>query len=150
MTQADHSTPQAQIRWRIHLTSPPEKVYQALATEEGRKAFWAVDAPEREGAIQFEFLNGMELESKILHKVEAKLFELEYFGGSQASFALEADGQGGTDLTLTESGVPETHLADHRPGWISVLLALKAAVEHAVDLRNHDPERTWERGYVDV
>jgi hypothetical protein len=34
-------------------------------------------------------------------------------------------------------------------GWVSVLLALKAAVDFGVDLRNHDPERTWSTGFVD-
>lgn len=31
-----------------------------------------------------------------------------------------------------------------------MLLALKAAVDFAIDLRSHDPGRTWEHGYVDV
>jgi hypothetical protein len=31
-----------------------------------------------------------------------------------------------------------------------VLLALKAAVDHGIDLRNHDPRRTWDRGYADA
>jgi hypothetical protein len=35
-------------------------------------------------------------------------------------------------------------------GWVSVLLALKAAVDFGVDLRNSDPARRWEDGYVDV
>jgi len=34
-------------------------------------------------------------------------------------------------------------------GRVSVLLALKAAVDHGVDLRNHDRERTWVQGYAD-
>lgn len=34
-------------------------------------------------------------------------------------------------------------------GWVSVLLALKAAVDFSVDLRNHDPGRTWDQGYAD-
>jgi len=34
-------------------------------------------------------------------------------------------------------------------GWVSVLMALKAAVDHGVDLRNHDPQRTWDQGYAD-
>jgi hypothetical protein len=34
-------------------------------------------------------------------------------------------------------------------GWVSVLLALKAAADFGIDLRNHDPARTWNKGYVD-
>jgi hypothetical protein len=32
---------------------------------------------------------------------------------------------------------------------VSVLLALKAAADFGVDLRNHDPARTWWQGYCD-
>lgn len=28
-------------------------------------------------------------------------------------------------------------------------MALKAAADFGVDLRNHDPTRTWDQGYVD-
>jgi hypothetical protein len=48
-----------QIRWRIHLISPPEEVFAALATERGRSSFWAAEAPEYEGVIHFKFANGM-------------------------------------------------------------------------------------------
>ena len=34
-------------------------------------------------------------------------------------------------------------------GWVSVLMAMKAAVDHGVDLRNHDPARSWSDGYAD-
>jgi hypothetical protein len=28
-------------------------------------------------------------------------------------------------------------------------MALKAAADFSADLRNHDPSRTWERGFAD-
>jgi hypothetical protein len=30
-----------------------------------------------------------------------------------------------------------------------VLLALKSAADFGVDLRNHDPARTWDQGYAE-
>jgi hypothetical protein len=30
-----------------------------------------------------------------------------------------------------------------------VLLCMKAAVDHGVDLRNHDEKRSWWQGYAD-
>ena len=51
-------------------------------------------------------------------------------------------GRGGTDLTLTETGVPSEWRKENLAGWVSVLLALKAAVDHGVDLRVHDTSRT--------
>jgi uncharacterized protein YndB with AHSA1/START domain len=139
-----------QIQWRIHLTSPPEKVFDTLASPSGRSAFWAAAAPEYKGIIHFTFSNGMTLESKVLERQPPNLFTVEYFGGSRVEFQLVEDGAGGTDLTLTESQVPEENRLIHLSGWIPVLLALKAAVDFSVDLRNNDPERTWANGYVDI
>lgn len=139
-----------QIQWRIHLSSPPEKVFETLATAQGRASFWAAEAPEYEGTIHFKFSNGMVFESKVLERQPPGLFAVKYFGGSRAEFQLAADRAGGTDLTLTESQVPEENRLIHLSGWIPVLLALKAAADFSIDLRNNDPERTWDDGYVDV
>jgi hypothetical protein len=57
---------------------------------------------------------------------------------------------GGTDLTLTEIGVPGEEYDQNLSGGVSVLLMLKAAVDFGVDLRSHHPDRTWEAKYVDV
>ena len=54
------------------------------------------------------------------------------------------------DSSSVSLRVPAAWRHEHRAGWVSVLLALKAAVDFAVDLRNRDPDRTWEDGYVDV
>jgi hypothetical protein len=59
------------------------------------------------------------------------------------------DGAGGTDLTLVDVGVPAADRAEVVAGWVSVLLALKATVDFGVDLRNHDPQRTWDTGYAE-
>ena len=39
--------------------------------------------------------------------------------------------------------------ADVLADWVSVLLALKAKVDHGVDVRNHHAARTWDKGYCD-
>jgi hypothetical protein len=138
------------IQWRIHLSSPPEKVFDALATDQGRRTFWATEAPEVNGSIHFKFANGMLYKSRVIENRRPDLFVIEYFGGSRVEFGLVKDGIGGTDLTMTEGQVPEENRLIHLPGWIPVLLALKVAVDFSVDLRNHDSGRTWDHGYVDV
>jgi uncharacterized protein YndB with AHSA1/START domain len=131
--------------WRIHLASPPARVYDLIASPAGRESFWAESAPERDGAIEFSFPNGARCSSRILAAEPPSTFALTYFGDSEVAFALAAGADGGCDLTVTDTADDTETTA----GWVSVLLALKAAVDFDIDLRNHDPERTWSQGYVD-
>ena len=137
------------IRWKIHLRSSPKKVYERLSSNEGRAAFWAESAIEQDGMIYFVFPNQAEWQGKILEKDTPRKFKVEYYGGSSTTFELDPDGSGGTDLALTDQGVSEEDRTEVIAGWVSVLMALKASVDFGVDLRNHDPNRTWDEGYVD-
>ncbi|HEX6386857.1 MAG TPA: SRPBCC domain-containing protein, partial [Anaerolineae bacterium] len=95
------------------------------------------------------FPDGQRWSGRILEQQPPRRFVVEYFGGSMTTFELADDGAGGTDLTLSDAGVPAADRAEVTAGWVSVLLALKAAVDFGVDLRNHDPRRTWDTGYAD-
>ncbi len=139
----------APIRWRLHLASPPHRVYDLLATDAGRARFWAESAVEEEGSLHFVFPGGQTWHGRILASEPPRLFQVEYYGGTLATFLLEDDGQGGTDLTLTDESVAEADHAEVLAGWVSVLMALKAAADFDADLRNHDPRRTWDEGYAD-
>jgi uncharacterized protein YndB with AHSA1/START domain len=138
------------IRWRIHLRSAPEAVYELLATDVGRARFWAQRTVEHGDALRFEFGNGQVVECTLVDREPPRRFGLTYFGGSRATFELNPDGAGGTDLELREVGVPDGERLDNLAGWVSVLLSLKAAADFGVDLRNDDPAKRWEDGYIDV
>lgn len=140
---------QIQIYWRLHLKSPPEKVYQALSTDAGRASFWAESAIERDGIIHFVFPNKMTWDAHILAAIPNSRYTVQYIGNSITTFSLEEDGQGGTDLTLTDAGVPAADRTEVIAGWVSVLMALKASVDFGIDLRTHDPDRQWDRGYAE-
>jgi uncharacterized protein YndB with AHSA1/START domain len=142
--------PDGTIRWRIHLRSAPEAVYALLATDAGRARFWAQRTIEAGDAVRFEFANGQAVESIVLEREPPRRFALTYFAGSRVVFNLAPDGAGGTDLELVERGVPEGERLDNLAGWVSVLLALKAAADFGIDLRNDDRAKRWEDGYVDV
>jgi uncharacterized protein YndB with AHSA1/START domain len=138
------------ILWRVHLRSPPDAVFRTLATPAGRARFWATSAEERDGVVHFVFPNGQQLDSRILESTPASRFQLTYFGGSRVTFELQPAADGGTELTLTEADVPPDDYHENLAGWITVLLTLKGAVDHGIDLRNHSATRTWQAGYVDV
>lgn len=135
------------IRWKLSLKSSPERVYATLATDEGRRGFWALEADERDGAIHFRFPNGMQETSRIVAAQPPSRFELIYFG-ARTRFEIAADGAGSV-LTLTAEDVPEHEWSEVHAGWVVVLLALKGRVDFGIDLRNGDPSRSWDEGFVD-
>lgn len=136
------------ITWRMHFLSPPAEVFRALATSEGRSSFWAEQAPERDGTVIFHIIGYPPFSGRILESTEPRIFALEYFG-TKVRFELEPDGRSGTDLKLVATEVDESIRWEMVAGWVSVLMAMKAAVDHGVDLRNHDESRTWGAGYAD-
>lgn len=135
------------ITWKLHLKSSPKSVFDVLSTAEGRAKFWAEKAEERNGIIHFVFPNGMTYEGKILESIPSQKYSIDYFE-SLVRFELEALDNGGTDLVLTNENVPEDEFDEVHAGWVSVLMNLKAAVDFQCDLRNHDPEKTWDQGYL--
>lgn len=136
--QADHGS----IYWKIHLRSSAKKAYNLLATDAGRVRFWAESAIEENGVIHFQFPNGIEWQGQIMIAEPCSRYEVEYIGNSLVSFNLKSDGHGGTDLSMIDMGVTEADRAEVTASWVSVLLALKAAADFQIDLRNHDPLRS--------
>jgi uncharacterized protein YndB with AHSA1/START domain len=136
-----------EIRWRLHLASAREAVWELLATDDGRARFWAESAAEHDGTIQFVFPNGEQHTGRMVRVEPPRRFSVEYFG-TPVRFELAPDGGRGTDLTLVHAVEDRWH-AEVNAGWVSVLMALKGAADHGVDLRNHDAERTWWQGYCD-
>ncbi len=140
--------PGGPIRWRMHLPVAPERVFAALNSDGGRASFWAESAQERDGEIEFQFINGYTCRSRILERVPGKVFEIDYIGGP-ARFELSPDGRLGTDLFLVHHGIGRTEWNEVHAGWLNVLFPLKAWLAYGVDLRNHDATRSWDQGYAD-
>ena len=137
------------ITYRLHLRSSPADVFEMLVTERGRARFWAEAAPETDGCIDFSFPNGQKWRAKILNATANRQLQIEYIDNSVTTIDLTDDGYGGTELVLTDAGVASDARTEVMAGWVSVLMSLKGAVDLGIDLRNHDPERTWDRGYVE-
>ena len=137
-----------EIHWKVHFASPIEKVYDALATGEGRKKYWAESAGEKDGVITFEILNYPPYPGRILRYEAPRFFSVDYFG-TEVRFELEETADGGTDLSLQALVADEALRQEMIPGWVSVLMAMKAAVDFDVDIRNHNIDRCWENGYLD-
>ena len=137
------------IEWRIHFKSKPEKVFDFLNTKKGREKFWSESANEKEGKIEYIFPGRQTWTGSILERIPNKRFVVEYYGGSITAFELTIDEKGETELHLRDQNVLKKGEKDVLAGWVSVLMAMKEAVDFGIDLRNHNPERTWDRGYCD-
>jgi len=136
------------IRWRLHLDSPPERVWEFIATDSGRESFW-VETSRTDGyEITLSFSNGLVTTERVLRSHPPSRFALTYLG-SEVTFQLDPDDAGGTELLLEDHGVDPANRLEVTAGWLNVLFPLKAAADHGVDLRNHDPAHTWERGWID-
>ena len=136
------------IDWRVHFASSAETVWRAWTTDEGRERFWAEASRASEGGFDLRFVNGESLQVEVVEAIPPERLVFRYFGGSTVTVELAPDGRGGCDLRLREEGAPEP--LENYAGWVSVLLACKAAVDFGVDLRSGDPDRSWDSGFVDV
>ena len=135
------------ISWNIHLRSDPDTTFQFLSTDEGRSKYWAEETIQDGEIIHFRFPSGITYDGQVLRSEPNKEFVIEYFD-CEVIFKLEFAQDGGTDLSLT-SKVPDEMYVEVNAGWVSVLMSLKAAVDYDIDLRNHDPTRTWDQGFAD-
>lgn len=137
------------IVWRIHLRSSPEGALAAWTTDDGREKFWAERSRGNGSGFALDFINGQSLDVEVVEVLAPHRFVFRYFGGSTVTVKFEPDGQGGCKLELREEGVSEAEHIDNYAGWVSVLLNLKAALDFGVDLRGHDPTRSWDQRFVD-
>ncbi|MEM8510203.1 MAG: SRPBCC domain-containing protein [Bacteroidota bacterium] len=136
------------IKWKLCLQSAPSKVFTYLTSKEGIERFWAEKAAIKDGHIQFSFPNNQRYASKILNQEPNRNFRIEYFN-SIVDLNLSENEFGGTRLEVVNSNVEKEEYLANYAGWVSVLMTLKAAIDFGVDLRNHDPQKTWDDGYVD-
>lgn len=141
----------APVEWKVHLASSPDAVFELLTTDAGRERFWAERSTSTERAFTLTFSSGEEQACEIVAASRPHRFAFRYFDDTQVEIELSEDSRGGTDLALAEIGFKNAaHRTENLAGWIQVLLCLKAAADHGVDLRNHDPQRTWAAGYCET
>jgi uncharacterized protein YndB with AHSA1/START domain len=137
------------IEWRVALTSSRSVVWRAISTDGGREQFWAERSETTgPGTLRLTFPNGETSTVQIREMRSPSLMEFVYFGALTRLELMRAK-EGGTVVTLTARGVSPAAAMDLHAGWVSVLLALKAAVDHHIDLRNHRRDRTWDTGFCD-
>lgn len=138
------------VRWKLHLAATPTAVFDLLTTDAGRERFWAERSATRGKTFTLTFPGKEKVRCPIIKNISPRFFAFRYFDGTLVEFSLKQTRRGGTELELTEAGHrTKAHRTENHAGWIQVLLCLKAAADHGVDLRNHDSRRTWSHGYCE-
>lgn len=136
-----------EICWRLHLSSPPERVYAAWIDAGQHPRFWCESSVATAAGFELAFSDGTREVVTVVAADPPWRVRFVYFG---AEVDLRFDPAGdGTDLTLHTRGVPDDEWHEVHAGWLSVLLPFKAWVDFRIDLRNHDPMRTWRERFVD-
>ena len=141
-----NSTPR--IVWRLRLRAAPERVFAAWLSPGDQERFWCERSETLpDGGFQQHFIDGTLACCAIEETKAPEHIRMRYLN-SRVDIHLERRGNG-TDLTLIARGVEPHEWNDVHAGWLNVLLPFKAWVDFGVDLRNHDPLRTWAQRYVD-
>jgi uncharacterized protein YndB with AHSA1/START domain len=133
--------------WRLFLKSSRERVWKALVESEQHCKYWCEASKQTAQGFELRFINGQVASVSIVSADENRILAFEYFG-SRVTITLQP-AAGGIELALVNEGVPAGEWPEVYAGWLNVLLPLKAWVDFGIDLRNHDPKRTWEQHYVD-
>jgi uncharacterized protein YndB with AHSA1/START domain len=134
--------------WRLSLGSSPERVFELLDTDEGREAFWAQRSRAAPNGFDLAFSDGLEGRVVVVDRELPTRMAIRYFG-CDAEFELTPREDGGCLFQVTCRVDDPAAWLDFYPGWVSWLLALKAAADFDLDLRNRSPERSWSDRYVD-
>lgn len=138
------------IRQRTFIAAPPEKVYDTITSGDGWNAFFThateID-PRPGGRMVFRWKDWgpdrytVDANCSVVEAERPNVFSFEWFpvgkeNPTTVSFHLEAK-PGGTVVTLTESGYPDTPQArqmilECACGWGEAVTLLKFWLEHGV------------------
>jgi uncharacterized protein YndB with AHSA1/START domain len=135
------------IVWRLRLAASAERVFAAWLTPADHARFWCEHSQHLPDGFRLDFIDGSSETCTVEDAVAPVAISFRYFG-SHVELQFESSNTG-TDLTLTAHDVPATDWQDVHAGWLNVLLPFKAWVDFGIDLRNHDPSRTWRERYAD-
>ena len=135
------------IVWRLRLASPPERVFEAWLSPVDHARFWCERSDVLPDGFRQHFIDGTVEPCTVEEAKAGECIRLRYFK-SRVDIHLERRGDG-TDLTVIVRNVDPHEWHDVHAGWLNVLLPFKAWVDFGIDLRSHDPLRTWAQRYVD-
>jgi len=142
---------------RIAISVPPEKVFQAWTDGTIVSKWFTVKSiiePKKNGRVYFEWLAGDKMEAKVISISKNKTFVFPFGNkGEEVSVTVKKDGSGSV-CELRQYNMkttPKDKWNMHRgciQGWTFFLTNLKSYLEHDIDLRGHDPKKSYKQDFV--
>jgi uncharacterized protein YndB with AHSA1/START domain len=147
----------SQFKMKIEIDRPVSVVFEAW-TNGDEIAKWfteeAIIEPRRNGRIYMMWLTGETMDDKIISIAKNRLFTIP-FGDKRerVTVRFKKDGRGCIcELHQYNMGTsPKDKWEWHKGcamGWTFFLANLKAYLEHGIDLRNHNPKRSYKKGFI--
>ena len=142
---------------RIAIDTSPEKVFQAWTDDKIVTKWFTVKAemePKKKGRIFWEWLGCDKLDTKNIDFVPNKKFVFPFGSkGEQVAITIVPDSSGAIcELRQTKMKTdPKSRIAMHmgcKQGWTFFLTNLKSYLEHGIDLRSHDTNRSYNQNFV--
>ncbi|MBU0983041.1 MAG: SRPBCC domain-containing protein [candidate division Zixibacteria bacterium] len=147
----------SQFTCRIAIKASPARVFRAW-TDDKLVSRWftekTVIEPKKNGRIYFEWTAGDTFETTVTSIVKNRKFVFPFDAeGTMVEVKFKKDGRGCV-CELRQYNMktsPEMKWNMHRgciTGWTFFMTNLKAYLEHGIDLRGHDPKKSYKQNYV--
>lgn len=148
-----------QFKLRIFIKKPVSAVFKAW-TDDKIVSKWftekTVIEPKRNGRVYLEWSTGDKWETKVVSISKNKSFTFPFGSNDErVTVRVKKDGRGCVceihQYNMATS--PKSKWEMHRSclqGWTFFLANLKAYLEHGIDLRGHDPKKSYKKGYINA
>lgn len=146
-----------QFTQRVLIKAPPLRVFKAWTDPAEIVRWFTVKAelePRKGGRLYFEWLAGDKFEGKIIRVRKPNLLVFPFGSKGEEVEVKISKVKGGSLVELRQYGMktsPNDKVSMHlgcQTGWTFFLANLKAWLEHKIDLRGHDPSRSYRQGYI--
>jgi uncharacterized protein YndB with AHSA1/START domain len=146
-----------QFTLRVAINKTPAQVFKAW-TDDKIVSKWftekTVIEPHKNGRIYFEWLAGDMMDAKVISIVKNRSFTFPFGSkGERVTVRFKKDGRGCIcELhQYSMKTTPESKWNMHRgciQGWTFFLTNLKSFLDHGIDLRSRDPDKSYRRNFV--
>ena len=146
-----------QFTLRIEIKAPPSKVFKCWTDPRELIKWFPIKAEfeaRQGGQFYFEWLAGDKFSGEIIRARKPSLVEFPFGSKGEKVLVKIKKVRGGSEIELRQYDMkttPKDKVTMHlgcREGWTFFLVNLKSWLEHGIDLRGHNPRKSYRQNYV--